>query len=43
MVAHQIATLREYCTRCAILDRGVLTMYDSVDEAAAEYETRMSA
>jgi capsular polysaccharide transport system ATP-binding protein len=42
MVAHQIATLREYCTRCAVLDRGLLTMYDSVDEAAAVYEARMS-
>jgi capsular polysaccharide transport system ATP-binding protein len=42
MVAHQIATLREYCTRCAVLDRGMLTMYDSVDEAAAVYEARMS-
>jgi capsular polysaccharide transport system ATP-binding protein len=42
MVAHQIATLQEYCTRCALLDRGILTMYESVDEAAAEYERRMS-
>jgi capsular polysaccharide transport system ATP-binding protein len=43
MVSHQIATLREYCTRCAVLDRGALTMYDTVDEAEAAYEKRMSA
>jgi len=37
MVSHDVATIREYCRRCAILDRGKLRLYDSVDEAVVEY------
>jgi capsular polysaccharide transport system ATP-binding protein len=43
MVSHQESTLAEYCTRCAVLDRGGLRMYDSVDEAARAYEEKLSA
>ena len=43
MVSHQESTLAEYCTRCAVLDRGSLRMYDSVDEAAKAYGERLSA
>jgi capsular polysaccharide transport system ATP-binding protein len=42
MVAHQVATLRRFCTRCAILDRGTITMYDSVAAATAAYRSRMA-
>ncbi len=38
MVSHSIHTLRNYCRKCALLKDGQLTMYDSVDEAAAIYE-----
>jgi capsular polysaccharide transport system ATP-binding protein len=41
MVSHQIATLREYCTRCAVLDRGRLTMYERVEDAARAYKAQM--
>jgi len=37
MVSHQLATLRQYVTRCAVLDRGKLRLYDSVDEAERAY------
>jgi capsular polysaccharide transport system ATP-binding protein len=43
MVSHSLNTLREYCRRCAVLEEGSLQMYDSVDEAAAAHEERMSA
>lgn len=38
MVSHQWNTIREYCKRCAILDRGRLQMFDDVAEAQAHYE-----
>jgi capsular polysaccharide transport system ATP-binding protein len=43
MVSHQLNTLRQYCQRCAVLEKGRLHMYDSIDEAAAAHEERMSA
>jgi 1,4-alpha-glucan branching enzyme len=43
MVSHSMSTLMEYCNRCAVLDRCALTMYESVEAAAASYEERMSA
>jgi capsular polysaccharide transport system ATP-binding protein len=43
MVSHQLSTLRQYCRRCAVLEAGTIRMYDSVDDAAAAHEERMSA
>jgi capsular polysaccharide transport system ATP-binding protein len=39
LVSHNLATVRSYCTECAVLYDGRLTHFDSVDEAAAVYET----
>lgn len=33
MISHDPNTLRSYCTRGAVLNKGVLTFYDSIDEA----------
>ena len=38
MVSHDPSTIRDYCERCALLNEGKLTFYDSVDEAANDYE-----
>lgn len=38
MVSHQLTTLKQYCRKCALLANGRLTVYDSVDEAAAAYD-----
>lgn len=38
MVSHDLPTLTEYCQRGAVLDRGKLTVYDTVAEAAAAYD-----
>jgi capsular polysaccharide transport system ATP-binding protein len=38
MVSHETSTLADYCRRCAVLDRGKLTVYDSVAEATRAYE-----
>jgi capsular polysaccharide transport system ATP-binding protein len=43
MVSHQMDTIRTYCQRCGVLWDGKLTMYDSVDEAAAAYEEKEAA
>jgi capsular polysaccharide transport system ATP-binding protein len=43
MVSHQISTLKEYCDSCAVMDRGRLHIYDSVDEAAQAYEAGLAA
>ncbi|HWE98414.1 MAG TPA: ABC transporter ATP-binding protein [Caulobacteraceae bacterium] len=37
MVSHSVETLREFCTRGATLVDGVLTFYDTIDEALAAY------
>jgi len=37
MVSHNMQMLKQFCDRCAVLDGGRLTLYDSVDEAAAAY------
>jgi len=37
MVSHQVETLRRYCNRGAVLYRGKLTLYDTVDDAAKIY------
>jgi len=38
IVSHQLSTIRDYCSRCAVLNNGKLHMYDSVDEATDSYE-----
>jgi len=38
IVSHQMSTVRDYCQRCAVLKNGKLLVFDSVDEASAEYE-----
>ncbi len=38
MVSHNMSTIREYCSTCAILNAGSLTLYNSIDEAQAAYE-----
>ncbi len=39
IVSHSIPTIRSYCTRCAVLRRGRWEVFDTVDEAAAIYES----
>ncbi len=43
MVSHETATLAEYCQRGAVLDAGKLRVYDTVAEATAAYEEKLSA
>ncbi len=38
IVSHNMQTIRSFADRCAILRDGRLTLFDSVDEAAAYYE-----
>jgi capsular polysaccharide transport system ATP-binding protein len=38
IVSHQINTIKDYCKRCAVLVRGQLLHFDSVDEARNLYE-----
>jgi capsular polysaccharide transport system ATP-binding protein len=38
IVSHQLHTVRDYCTHCAVLKQGKLLVFDSVDEASAVYE-----
>jgi len=37
LVSHSPALVRRLCTRAAVLDQGVLTFYDDLDEALATY------
>jgi capsular polysaccharide transport system ATP-binding protein len=37
IVSHNLTTIRSYCTRCAVLRRGTLEIFDSVTEAAHVY------
>lgn len=39
VVSHNMRTIRYLCDRCAVLDRGVLTVYETVDEAEKVYAT----
>lgn len=41
VVSHSMATIREYCTRGAVLVDGQLMMFDSIDEACSIY-TRLN-
>jgi capsular polysaccharide transport system ATP-binding protein len=38
MVSHNMATIREYCDQCAVLNRGKVLMYGSVSEATGKYK-----
>jgi capsular polysaccharide transport system ATP-binding protein len=38
IVSHQMATVRDYCQKCAVLKNGKLLFFDDVDEASAFYE-----
>jgi len=37
MVSHNPATIREFCTRGAVLDRGKLTLFDDLSQAMSMY------
>ena len=41
MVSHSPDTIRQYCSRCAVLYKGRLSLFDSVDEAYAQYEASL--
>lgn len=43
MVSHNMGTIRSYCRRCGVLWDRKLTMYDSIDEAAAAYAEQDAA
>ncbi len=38
IVSHQMTTIRQYCRRCAVLERGRLRVFDTLEEAQASYE-----
>jgi capsular polysaccharide transport system ATP-binding protein len=38
IVSHNMATIRQYCQRCAVLDHGTLRLFDDIDEATRVYE-----
>ncbi|MBN2524939.1 MAG: ABC transporter ATP-binding protein [Deltaproteobacteria bacterium] len=37
MVSHNMATIKAYCEKCAILTRGSIHIFDSIDDAAEIY------
>lgn len=43
IVSHQMATIRQYCTRCAVLERGQLRIYEDLEEAQRAYEEAVAA
>jgi capsular polysaccharide transport system ATP-binding protein len=38
IVSHQLATIKDYCEHCAVLSRGRLHYFTSIDEARRMYE-----
>jgi len=38
IVSHQLATIRDYCEHCAVLSRGRLHYFSSIEEARRMYE-----
>ncbi len=38
MVSHNLNTIKQYSEKCAVLSKGTLQMFNSVDEAAHAYE-----
>ncbi len=43
MVSHAMETIRQYCTRAAIVSNAGIEFYDSVDEAIDRHEAAMAA
>jgi capsular polysaccharide transport system ATP-binding protein len=43
IVSHQTKTLKEYCDRFAVLNRGRLQIFESLDEATECYEGKLAA
>jgi capsular polysaccharide transport system ATP-binding protein len=43
VVSHSMKTIHDLCDRAAVLDRGVLTVYETVDEAEEVYTAGTSA
>src|SRR5262249_18811201 len=43
IVSHNLATIRSYCKRCAVLKSGKLELYDSLKEAAHVYDAKGAA
>lgn len=41
IVSHQASYVREHCSRAAVLNNGVLDVYDDVEEAMKSYETQL--
>ena len=41
IVSHDMNFLNEYCTRCSVLDKGLLTTFDDFGEARACHEMAM--
>jgi capsular polysaccharide transport system ATP-binding protein len=41
LVSHEAHFVREHCTRGGVLSNGVLTVYDTIDEASAAHEENM--
>lgn len=39
MVSHQVSTMKQYCSRFALLQRGQLVMYDDITEVQHVYKT----
>jgi capsular polysaccharide transport system ATP-binding protein len=37
LISHSPDMVRRLCTRAAVLDQGILTFYDDIDEALATY------
>ena len=43
MVSHSMSTLRQECERGALLSKGRFQLFDTIDEAIAEYEAGVAA
>lgn len=42
MVSHSRDTINQYCTRCAVMHQGTLTLFDTVEEAYSAYEAHQA-
>ncbi len=42
MVSHNMSTIEEYCDKCAVLKKGSLKMFDTVNDAARMYKKAQS-
>ncbi len=39
LASHSLSTVKQYCNRAVLLDRGTATLYEDVSEAISTYET----